>query len=257
MSTTPCYDTDLYAETISILTRAATRRSSDGTPDFADFLAQVLAATAANVGGPSRLVAGRPGSWESSCLNSLIRGTIGDQPDDWTWFRTQPVVVPLNVAELIEDELHHPSLMGLGEALENFDKHFDAIDSDADVDAWDHGIETITARYTSEYRLYAERFRSAARNLADRVPGLTAEVYVEADTEPNSHWWTGLSITNPNPETSDPLVVQIWNAAHDATPLPNVDIWDAPCTAGPSLIEQLARHGSLAGSRAREIEVAS
>ena len=83
---------------------------------------------------------------------------MGDRPDDWTWFRTQPVVVPLNVAELIEDDLPHPGLMGLDEALENFDKHFDAINNDADVDAWDHGIETITARYINEYRLYAERF---------------------------------------------------------------------------------------------------
>ena len=42
------------------------------------------------------------------------------------------IVIPLNVAELVEDELHHPGLMGLGEALENFDKHF-ATANDTDV----------------------------------------------------------------------------------------------------------------------------
>ena len=61
MSTTSVDDTDLYTDTITILTRAATMSGSDGAPDFADFLAHVLAATAANVGGPDQLVAGRPG----------------------------------------------------------------------------------------------------------------------------------------------------------------------------------------------------
>ena len=217
--------TAMYTDTIKILTRAATKSSFDGNTDFADFLAHVLAATAANVGGPSRLVAGRPGSWESFCLDSLVRRTIGNQPDDWTWFRTQPIVVPLNVAELIEDERHHPGLMGLGEALENFDRHFDTINSEADVDAWDHGIEAIAARYTDEYRSYAERFSAAAHSVANRIPGLSADVHVEADIDPNSHWWSSMTTNNPCASDTDPLAHEIWWAAHSVTPLPNVDIW--------------------------------
>src|SRR4051812_12652189 len=136
MSATSVDNSDLYTDTITILTRAATMSGSDGAPDFADFLAHVLAATAANVGGPDKLVAGRPGSWESCNVDGLVRGTMGDRPDDWSWFRTQPVVIPLNVAELIEDELHHPGLMGLGEALENFDRRLDSLDNDCGMDAW-------------------------------------------------------------------------------------------------------------------------
>jgi len=229
MTATGNDDTNLYSDTITMLTRAATSHHRAGTgSDFADFLTQVLAATAANVGGPDRLIAGRPGSWESSYIDGLIRGTMGDQPDDWTWFRTQPVVVPLNVAELIEDERHHPGLMGLGEALENFDRHFDTIDNDADVDAWDHGIETITVRYTDEYRLYAERFTATAHHLADRIPGLSADVYVQADTDPNSQWWSSSVTNNPSTVGSDPLALEIWNVAHDITRLPNVDLWLGP-----------------------------
>jgi len=217
--------TDTFTDAVAALTRAALRRSPNGTPcDFGDFLAHVLAATAANVGGPDRLIAGRPGSWESSYVAGLVRGTTGDQPDDWAWFRTQPVVVPLNVAELIEDELHHPGLMGLGEALENFDKRCQPIDGD-DVEDWDRGIETITARYTDEYRLYAERFATAARCLADRIPSLTADVYIEADTDPNSHWWSTATINNPYGRSGDQLTCELWCAAHDVTPLPNVDLW--------------------------------
>lgn len=218
-------ETDLYADTITMLIRAVTTRDATGaTRDFADFLAHALAATAANVGGPDQLLAGRPGSWESSCVDGLVRGTMGSQPEDWSWFRTQPIVIPLNVAELIEDELHHPGLMGLGEALENFDRHFQTLDTDTAVDAWDHGIDTITARYTEQYRLYAERFTTAARQLGDQIPGLTAEVYVEADTDPNSHWWSGSTVNNPH-DTGDHLAQQLWHAAHASTPLPNVDVW--------------------------------
>jgi hypothetical protein len=217
-------DTDLYSDTISILTRAATRSGSDGTPDFAEFLAHALAATAANVGGPDQLVAGRPGSWESSYVDGLVRGTMGDRPDDWTWFRTQPIVIPLNVAELIEDELHHPGLMGLGEALENFDRRLDSLYDNGGMDAWDYGIDTITARYTTEYRLYAERFTRTARRLGEQIPGLTAEVYIEVDANPNSHWWSGTTVTNPH-DVGDQLAQQLWQAAHDLVPLPNVDVW--------------------------------
>jgi hypothetical protein len=133
-------------------------------------------------------------------------------------------VIPLNVAELIEDELHHPSLMGLGEALENFDKHFATTNDDTDVDGWEAAVEATTARYTCEYQLYSERFARAAQYLAGQIPGLIAEVYIKADTNPTSSWWSSSTINNPH-DMSDRLAQQLWRAAHDATSLPNVDIW--------------------------------
>lgn len=218
--------TDLYTETITALTRAARQRQPDGTPsDFGDFLAHALAATAANVGGPDQLVAGRPGSWESAYIDGLVRGTIGDQSDAWTWYRTQPVVIHLNVAELIEDELHHPGLMGLDEALENIGRRHESAASEQDLDVWDREIETITDRYISEYRHYAERFTTSARRVANDVPGLTADVFVEADTDPNSTWWSTGAINNSNRLESDPVAVEIWCCAHLLTSLPNVDVW--------------------------------
>jgi hypothetical protein len=170
-------DTDLYTETVAALTRAALERNLDGSPgDFSDFLAHALAATAANVGGPDRLIAGRPGSWESACVDSLVRGTMGDLPDDWTWFRTQSIVIRLNVAELIEDGLHHPGLMGLDEALENLGKRYESASSEQDLDAWDSDIDAVTDRYTTEYRRYADSFALAARNIASDISGLSADV---------------------------------------------------------------------------------
>ena len=219
-------DIDLYTETVSALTRAALQRNADGAPfDFSDFLARALAATAANVGGPDRLIAGRPGSWESSCVDSLVRGTADNERDDWAWFRTRPIVVRLNVAELIEDEQHHPSLMGLDEALENIGSRYESADTELDLDAWDRDIDMITDRYTFEYRLYAERFTLAAQAIADQVSDLSVDVFVEADTDPNSTWWSTTATTNPSEQGSDQLALDIWRAAHAVTPLPNVDVW--------------------------------
>ena len=219
-------DIDLYTETVAALTRAALQSNADGAPcDFSDFLARALAAAAANVGGPDRLIAGRPGSWESSCVDGLVRGTAGNDRDDWAWFRTQPIIVRLNVAELIEDEQHHPGLMGLDEALENIGSRYESAASEQDLDAWDLEIDMVTARYTTEYRLYAKRFTHAAQAIADQVPGLSADVFVEADTDPNSTWWSTTATNNPNERGSDQLALDIWRAAHDITQLPNVDIW--------------------------------
>jgi hypothetical protein len=216
------YDTDLYAESVVALTRAAQERNVDGSPcDFCDFLALVLAATAANVGGPDRLIAGRPGSWQAAYVDSLVRGTMGDLPDEWTWCRTQPILVRLNVAQLIEDGLHHPGLMGLDEALENLGKRYESADREQDLDAWDSDID----RYTSEYRLYAQRFTLAAHSVANIISGLSIEVHVEADADPNSTWWSTTATNNPSQSDSDQLALEIWHAARDLTPLPNVDIW--------------------------------
>jgi len=219
-------DTDLYTETVAALTRAALERNLDGSPcDFSDFLAHALAATAANVGGPDRLIAGHPGSWESAYVDSLVRGMMGNLPEDWTWFRTQPIVIRLNVAELIEDGLHHPGLMGLDEALENLGKRYESASGEQDLDAWDRDIDAVTDRYTSEYRRYAERFAIAARTIANDIPGLSADAYVEADTDPTSIWWSSTAINNPSRVESDPLMAEIWRSAHARTPLPNVDLW--------------------------------
>jgi hypothetical protein len=230
-------DIDLYTETVAALTRAALQRNTDGTVcDFSDFLARALAATAANVGGPDRLIAGRPGSWESSCVDGLVRGMAGNEHEDWARFRTQPIVVHLNVAELIEDEQHHPGLMGLDEALENIGSRYESAASEQDLDAWDREIDMVTDRYTIEYQLYAERFGLAAQAVADQVSGLSADVFVEADTDPNSTWWSTTANNNPSQRGNDQLALGIWRAAHDITPLPNVDIW---LSAGPPAARQV------------------
>jgi len=52
--------------------------------DFADWLANVLAYTAANLGSTEALTAGRPGSWESALVDRLVEGTTGGDLTPWS-----------------------------------------------------------------------------------------------------------------------------------------------------------------------------
>ena len=45
--------------------------------DFADWLAGVLAQAAGQLGRSDALVEGRPGSWEASLVDQLVKGTVG------------------------------------------------------------------------------------------------------------------------------------------------------------------------------------
>ncbi len=213
---------DLSVDATRILTRAAGRQNPDGTTcDFADFLAQVLASTAANVGGPHRLLAGRPGSWEADLVGSLVYGTMTDDPDEWLRFRTEPIVVPLNVAELIEGSEQHPELLGLDDALAACDERHETTD---ETDAYELELQAITARYTQDYLEYAERFTHVVRAAAAMMGRLQVPVQIRAEADPSSRWWADASTRNPDPIDCEPIVAELWLGARDVVPLPNVDI---------------------------------
>lgn len=223
----------LTADAIRVLTRAAHRSTeeTDGL-DFADFLAHVLAATAANVGGPERLLAARPGSWEASHLHALLQGTIGNEPNDWPTYRTERLLVPVNVAELVENADLHPGLLGLDEAIDVIGLRYASADDDETLDAWDAEIEAVIRRYETEYRAYADRFETAIQ-LFGKAMRPRVDLHVSADANPTSRWWSDTAVRNPSEYDADPLTVAAWRAAHDALPLPSVDVQPTISTAGP------------------------
>jgi len=55
----------------AVLTAARTEH------DFAGWLAAVLARAAGQLGSSDALIAGRPGSWEASLVDQLVKGTVG------------------------------------------------------------------------------------------------------------------------------------------------------------------------------------
>jgi hypothetical protein len=61
-------------------TRAAVKaigQAVEHEHDFASWLADVLARVAARKGSSDALTAGRPGSWEASLVDQLVKGTVG------------------------------------------------------------------------------------------------------------------------------------------------------------------------------------
>ena len=239
----------LWARTVEVLTQAVrvTRPGLDGATepdDFADFLSSALVAVAANVGSVHRLTAGRPGSWEADLVHQLAYGALaGDDLDFLIAHRTEPVRIPLNVAQLVDDEGPdaEPPIL-------SFDAACAAIAwPDDDVDLTDEQYEAAEAafvaaeddlrrRYTEVYTDYAARFAAVIADEARTIRGLVLggvngptdggvhrlriPVEVVADTDPYASY--GSPVNNPTEwdEDHDPLVWDLWNRARNRLGLP-------------------------------------
>jgi len=58
--------------------------------DFSGWLAQILARAAGELGSTASLTAGRPGSWEASLVQQLVRGTVGWDDDYLADYAKEP-----------------------------------------------------------------------------------------------------------------------------------------------------------------------
>jgi hypothetical protein len=156
-----------------------------------------------------------------------VRGTIGDDPNDWLPLRTEPLAITLNVAELVESGDLHPGLLGLDAAVDEVGVRYESAVEDEAFDAWDTEIDALTNRYVEEHSRYADRFMAAARAAA-RIGGISVDVVVTVDADPGSAWWSQSTVTNPSASTEDELELAIWYRAHDCVTLPNVEIHSVP-----------------------------
>lgn len=71
--------------------------------DWAAFVTDALAGAAANTGGITAILAGRPGSWEAAVVRDVLNAAVGH--DEWgLWrHRTEPVTVVLNHERILFD----------------------------------------------------------------------------------------------------------------------------------------------------------
>lgn len=208
-----------------MLTAVARRTNDDGSArDFAGFVAGVLTAAAANVGDTDRLLAGRPGSWEASLIRSLVTGTVGDDPSDLLRERTEPIVVTLNVAEMLERLDLHPGLLTIAEALNACEERYE--DEDSECVDLEEELASIEDRYTREFASYAERFAAAVQAATADLGGGAVRTMVKADADPWSDWWTKDATVNPAlpGDEGAEVVLDLWDAAQDVVDLPNVHI---------------------------------
>lgn len=203
----------LWSQAVTTLTAAA-RLEHDryGTVDFADFLAAALRATAANLGDPHTLTAGRPGSLESVALSELLHGAVGLNPTmfDLAQYRTEPIQVTLNVAELVMGEEGAPG------APKSYD--------DAVYEAGDDDLATeISHQYVEAYSAYAERFTAAVQAEAEKYPGVSDLVTVIVDANIiAAGTMDGPGLENPSEGDSEPLVWHFWSTARESIGMPVV-----------------------------------
>ena len=205
----------LWDATVATLTAAVQLdHPQHGAVDFSDFLASALGAVAANVGSVERITAGRSGSWESAALRQLVDGTVGYDADavELAPRRTVPVLVPLNVAQLVTEAYQDAPAESREAMLPHVD---DAACSCEDV---------LRARYFATFEAYAEAFTAAVLDEARAIEGLSVPVEVQVQTDPEAGWWGTTDTTNPVDDEyqSDPLAWRLWSAARDRVPVPSV-----------------------------------
>lgn len=225
--------------------------------DFADFLASVLAAVAANLGSTGRVVAGRPGSWEAELVTQLLTGTVGTH-DEWLFeHRTEPVVVPVNVLELSWQLPGFPDLEdAVTAALFPLRLHPDPATTERLMqhltpeqwDAWEQLRQDAEAAvldaYTPLYAVYADAFTTAVHRAAAEIPGLRVRVRVEWVHDPRDPDEQVATITNPPGDldpTADLLAVHLWQTAVAAVPVPRAPVVQTPAVPG-WLIDFRAQH---------------
>lgn len=234
---------ETWLQVVSALTAAA-RPTIDGDgarqyPDFADFLADALAAVAANLGSVDAVTAGRPGSWEAGLVHDLLIGTVGENPQHLLGHRTEPVVIPLNVDQLVEETQGMPTFSDAERAVP-WPGHGDGSEENPlgsgatqeEFDSRNREIDQLRDRYRIAYEHYADVFTREVRRYALTVEGLATEtsvgapvtlripVEVQSETDPEGSW---NELENPTQWDSDPLVWRIWSHARDTVPLPTLD----------------------------------
>ena len=242
----------LWDTTVATLTAAVQlTHPQHGATDFADFLTAALAATAANVGSTERITAGRPGSWESDLLTQLLNGTIGVDagPEDLVRHRTIPVVVQLNVAQLVRDaHLNTPraqraallpelddALREIDHAAQDEEQAHPAPPDDSEAATWEAytaaadalgersaaAEEALRRRYTAAYQAYAGQFSGAVRTAAQDIQGLIVPVEIQVEADPDASWTQDGDTTNPD-EWGDALVWRLWETARERVGLPTL-----------------------------------
>ena len=114
------------------------------------------------------------------------------------------------------------------------------VDDDPDLD---DAITAIEGRYAAEFAAYAERFTAAVLDVAAEMGGAALRVPVEADTDPQSSWWSDDALVNtPASINQEDLAHELWHAAHDRVALPNVDI-DSRSLCGPDFGNEAGAQG--------------
>lgn len=229
----------LWETTVATLTAAVRlNHPQHGSLDFSDFVASALGAVAGNVGSAERITAGRPGSWESDLLAQLVTGTVGDDDAVLATYRTEPVVVRLNVAQLVTEAWEDAAEQERAGMLTSLTDALDALpevgrdgrEPTEDEEAeWAAVDADLRRRYTNAFETYAQRFTTAVIEAAQGIEGLSVPVEVKTETDPEASWWHDQDTTNPHEwDEDDELAGRLWAAARQRVGTPRLDQTGTP-----------------------------
>jgi len=225
---------DLYSQTVHLLTAAARRTrvvgaGTDGEhrepADFAAFLTEVMAATAANVGGVEALLAGRSGSWEADYVRQMVRSTVGADEFELWRYRTEPVRVPVHVGDLLQDigveALYDEAYVELGRRVQSIFYPSAGIEpmarSEQEAAAAKIGEleDALDEQQTREWAAYGAAFREQVLLAAAEIyPGLPVDVRVTMEGDPEDGGPSEPEDADDSPE------YRLWEVARLSTPLP-------------------------------------
>lgn len=239
------YD-QLLSDAVTALTAAArltwTERWPDVTApsrpcDWAEFVTLALAGAAANIGSIETVLAGRPGSWEADAVRKLLTATVGHDEQQLLEHRTDPVVVSINVDDMMVDlgawqayddasdvlqrrygDLGLPEVRRTGSALEVLASLATATPEQ------EHGCEQIAElqdrleqQRQQDWVAYGAALATHIQAQVSHIEGLRVPVVVNVDvdpvpaTSPTGTWGSGVGESIPE---------RLLNAAVQATPLP-------------------------------------
>jgi len=240
------YD-QLLRGAVTALTAAArlirTERSPDGTTsnrpcDWAEFVTLALAGAAANVGGIETVLAGRPGSWEADAVRNLLTATVGHDEQQLLTHRTDPVLVSINVDDMMVDL---GAWQAYDDACEILQRRYDdlglsdvrrtsgsALDVLASLAAatpeQERGCEQIAEfqdrleqQRQQDWASYGAALAAHIEAQVARIEGLRVPVVIHVDVDlvptagPPGTWGSGVGESLPE---------RLLNAAVRATPLP-------------------------------------
>src|SRR5215475_8101530 len=221
---------EVLADAVRVLTEAAR-----GTADWAEFVTLALAGAAANLGGVELALAGRPGSWEADKVRGLLHSTVGEDEQHLLGHRTEPLVVPVHVEDILIElgiwalyfdasaELDGREEAVLARARSDYGplsvivEDLPAVEQAA-LAGLDRLRGALEAQREREWSAYGEAFRASVLQAAGELfPGLPVPVPVEVVVE--LEWQDGLGIADAEVEWGGP-VWRLWEAARRGTPLP-------------------------------------
>jgi hypothetical protein len=214
--------------------------------DFGEIACQVITSVAATAGGVETLLAGRPGSWEADYVRQIVLSTTGDQLEElWRW-RTEPLVLYLDVAATFDD-------LGIEDL---YDENLDAA-VDAEIAADDAGdpdaaaaaselIERIEQLIIADRAAYHRAYTNTVRQiLVERGATIDVQVIRTPDYQDLAP-----QPTDTGAPAWDPLREGLQNAARQRAPLPQSGAAPDWTTGTPA--DALRRTGRTYTTRARQ-----